>query len=130
MGFSRKKLTENHTRLMARNAFYRDYGYDVGKNVPFIVSMNAMHHVVHVRDVVLEALRVVKPTGRIVLADFSRTGFRIMEKIPRAEGRTHEHCRYRFQELVQWFAAQGWRAVLRSRDCEDVLIATKQPAKK
>ena len=90
-----------------------------------VVSMNALHHITDLPDVVDEAIRAVKPTGKIVLADFSRKGFAIMEKIHRSEGRTHEHTRYRFQDLVKWFAAQGWKVVLRSSDCEEVLIATR-----
>jgi ubiquinone/menaquinone biosynthesis C-methylase UbiE len=94
-----------------------------------VVSMNALHHIADVPDVVDEAIRVVKPAGKIVLADFSRKGFTVMEKIHRSEGRTHEHTRYCFQDLAMRFAAQGWKAVLRSCDCQDVLIATKKPTK-
>jgi ubiquinone/menaquinone biosynthesis C-methylase UbiE len=90
-----------------------------------VVSMNALHHIADVPAVVDEAIRVAKPTGKIVLADFSKKGFAIMERIHRHEGRTHVHTRYGFQDLVIRFSAQGWRAVLRSRDCEDVLIASR-----
>jgi ubiquinone/menaquinone biosynthesis C-methylase UbiE len=91
-----------------------------------VVSMNALHHITDVPAVVDEAIRVAKPTGKIVLADFSNKGFAIMEKIHRHEGRTHVHTRYGFRNLVESFAVRGWRAVLRSRDCEDVLIATRK----
>jgi ubiquinone/menaquinone biosynthesis C-methylase UbiE len=208
MRFSRKELIDNHAHLVERNTFYREYGYDVHKNVAFVlsqtlplagrileigtgkgrfltallqrasrvttididpneqrfarlnvafakppgkarflitdaarlpwrngtfdavISMNALHHIADLPGVLDEALRVVKPTGKIVLADFSKKGFAIMEQIHRSEGRTHEHTQYRFGDLVKQFAARGWRVALRSRDCEEVLIATREPAKK
>jgi ubiquinone/menaquinone biosynthesis C-methylase UbiE len=207
MHFSQKELIDNHARLMERNAFYREYGYNVEKNTAFVlskalpltghileigtgkgrfltallgqvcrvttidinpqeqrfarlnvafsrppgrvrfmiadaahlpwkdrtfdvvVSMNALHHIPDMPGLVDEAIRVAKPMGRIVLADFSSKGFAAMEKIHHAEGRTHEHTRYQFQDLVKRFAVRGWRAILRSRDCEDVLIATGKSLK-
>jgi ubiquinone/menaquinone biosynthesis C-methylase UbiE len=91
-----------------------------------VVSMNALHHIEDVPAVVREAIRVVRLTGKIVLADFSERGFTIMERIHRHEGRTHVHTGYRFRDIVNLLAARGWRTVLRSRDCEDVLIATRK----
>jgi SAM-dependent methyltransferase len=207
MRFSRKEVFDNHACLVERNAVYRRYGYDIDKNVAFVlsksmpltgrilevgtgkgrflgallwhaprvttididpkeqrfarlsiafekppgkarfmivdathlpwknrtfdgvVSMNALHHITSLPLVVDEAIRVVNPAGKIVLADLNRKGFAIMERIYRHEGRTHEHARYRFQDLVEWFAARGWLAVLRSSDCQDVLVATKESMK-
>jgi hypothetical protein len=38
MRFSRKELIDNHACLVERNAFYRQYGYDVEKNAAFALS--------------------------------------------------------------------------------------------
>jgi len=95
-----------------------------------VVSMNALHHIRDLPGVVNEALRVVRPEGKIVLADFNEEGFGIMEKLHIAEGRVHEHVNYNFHDIVGWFAAVGWNAVLCAGDCQDVLVAFKSRREK
>ena len=90
-----------------------------------VVSMNALHHIQDLPAMVDEALRVVKPTGKMVWADFSEKGFSIAEKIHRHEGRIHERVSYRFEDIAARFAANGWTAVLKSDDCQDILIAVQ-----
>ena len=90
-----------------------------------VVSVNALHHMKQLSRVIDEAIRVAKPSGKIVLADFSARGLAIMEKIHLAENRIHESFPYRFKYLVELFAAHGWSAIPRSRDCQSVLVATK-----
>ena len=93
-----------------------------------VVSMNALHHIRNLSRVVDEAVRVVRPSGKIVLADLNKNGFSIMKKILLHEGRIHERVRYCFRDLVERFAARGWAAVVSSGDCQDVLIAVKKSA--
>ncbi len=38
MRFSRKEVFDNHACLVERNAVYRQYGYDIDKNVAFVLS--------------------------------------------------------------------------------------------
>jgi ubiquinone/menaquinone biosynthesis C-methylase UbiE len=92
-----------------------------------VVSMNALHHMKDLPRMVDETLRVVRPAGKIVLADFSEKGFAIMEKMHLSEGRIHVRTPYRFRDLAERFAANGWTAVLRSDDCQEILIAVKTP---
>ena len=68
------------------------------------VTMNAMHHIAHFKQVLKEMLRVVKPGGKIVLADFSPRGFQIIAREHRAEGKTHPHEHYDFRELAAMVA--------------------------
>jgi ubiquinone/menaquinone biosynthesis C-methylase UbiE len=89
--------------------------------------MNALHHMKDLPRMVDETLRVVRPAGKIVLADFSEKGFAIMEKMHLSEGRIHVRTPYRFRDLAERFAANGWTAVLRSDDCQEILIAVKTP---
>jgi ubiquinone/menaquinone biosynthesis C-methylase UbiE len=93
-----------------------------------VVSMNALHHIRNLSRVVDEAIRVVRPSGKIVLADFNRNGFSAMDKIHRQEGRVHERVRYRMRDIVAQFTARGWAAIVSSGDCQDLLIAVKKSA--
>jgi len=93
-----------------------------------VVSVNALHHMKNVRRVIDEILRVTKPGGKIVLADFDSRGFSIIKKIHCQEQRIHERFPCRFKDLVKRFATHGWTAVLRSGDCQAVLIAAQVSA--
>lgn len=88
-----------------------------------VVSMNAMHHMRAPIRVVDEMLRVVKPGGRIVIADFSPAGFRIMGRIHASEGRVHPGGRCRMDSLRRRLAASGRRARLFRGASQDVLVA-------
>ena len=103
----------------AANLPWPDHSFDS------VVSANALHHMKNIPRVIDEVLRVTRPAGKIALADFNTRGFAIMNKIHREEGRIHECIPYRFKDLIERFAAHGWTAVLRSDDCQAVLIAVK-----
>lgn len=92
------------------------------------VTMNAMHHIVHFRQVLKEMLRVVKPGGEIVLADFSPRGFQIIAHEHRAEGKTHPHEHYDFRELQRWLRGRGLVTQLRKGCNQEVLVACVPPA--
>jgi len=106
----------------AENLPWPDHSFDS------VVSANALHHMKNIPRVIDEVLRVTRPAGKIALADFNTRGFAIMNKIHREEGRIHECIPYRFKDLIERFAAHGWTAVLRSDDCQAVLIAVKASA--
>ncbi len=106
----------------AENLPWPDHSFDS------VVSVNALHHMKNIPHVIDEVLRVARPAGKIVLVDFNTRGFAIINKIHCEEGRIHECMPYRFKNLVERFAAHGWTAVLRSDDCQAVLIAVKASA--
>ena len=87
------------------------------------VTMNAMHHIAHFKQVLEEMLRVVKPGGKLVLADFSPRGFQIIAREHRAEGKTHPHERYDFGELQRLLRERGLVTRLRKGRNQEVLVA-------
>jgi len=71
-----------------------------------VVSMNVIHHLRSPVKVVAEMIRVVRPGGRVVLADFDRAGFRIMASMHRMEGRVHPEGRVSLRDIRRRFAGQ------------------------
>jgi ubiquinone/menaquinone biosynthesis C-methylase UbiE len=67
-----------------------------------VVTLNAIHHLADPCRAFSEMLRVLKPGGKLVLADFSPSGFQIMDEIHRADGKTHPHPPSHF---AQWRVA-------------------------
>ena len=106
MRFSQKELIDNHARLMERNGFYREYGYNVEKNTAFVLS------------------KALPLTGRILEIGTGKGRF-----LTALLGQASRVTTIDIDPQEQRFAAQGWRAVLRSRDCEEVLIATRKSVK-
>lgn len=86
------------------------------------VSMNAMHHIGHFERVLEEMLRVVKPGGKVVLADFSPRGFQVIARAHEAEGRKHPRERHDFRELQRLLRKRGLRARLRKGCNQEVLV--------
>ena len=105
----------------AANLPWPDHSFDS------VVSVNALHHMKNAQRVIDEILRVTKPGGKIVLADFNSRGFAVMAKIHLQEKRIHECLPYRFKDLVERFAAHDWTTVLRFGNCQDVLVAAQVP---
>lgn len=91
------------------------------------VTMNAMHHIAHFERVLEEMLRVVKPAGKIVLADFSPRGFQIIARAHRAEGKIHPHEHYGFRELQRLLRERGLVTRLR-KGCNQEVLAARVPA--
>lgn len=88
-----------------------------------VVSLNAFHHVADPARVFSEMLRVLKPGGKLVLADFSASGFRVMDAIHQSEGRRHPHPP---SPLRRWRAAllrDGFRVQWFVGHHEEVLVA-------
>ena len=53
------------------------------------VSLNVLHHLADGASVLREAVRVVRPGGVVVLADFSAEGFDFAARVHTAEGAVH-----------------------------------------
>ena len=97
---------------------WRDRTFDA------VVSMNALHHMTDITRVLQEVVRVIRPGGKIVLADFDRAGYRIMDRIHRRDGRAHQRETYTFGDVAKTLKAAGWRSVRHAAAGQEVLVAT------
>lgn len=92
-----------------------------------VVTMNALHHLPHLDRVLEEMLRVVKPDGKLVLADLSPRGFQILEHAHRSEGHVHERHPHDFRGLKTWLHNRGWITRHRKGKLQEVIVAWTIP---
>ena len=110
---------ENRIKFVLQDATrlpWPDYSFGA------VVTMNAMHHIREFGPVLEEMLRVVKPGGKLVLADFSPRGFQNMARAHRAEGKIHPHEHHSFRDLQRHLRKRGLATRLRKGCNEEVLV--------
>lgn len=120
VAFERRRGRARFVIADARRLPWRDGSFDA------VVSMNALHHMPQLARVLGEIRRVVRPGGKVVLADFNRRGFAVFDRIHRREGRVHERSKYKLEDVVGYFERWGWRVARFRGDCEDVVVARKK----
>jgi ubiquinone/menaquinone biosynthesis C-methylase UbiE len=94
-----------------------------------VISMNAFHHLDDPERVFNEMVRVLKPGGKLVLADFSPNGFRIMDAIHAAEGKRHAHPPGRFAHWLGRLQQSGF-AVNRFLGCHEEVLVGRHPLRR
>lgn len=57
-----------------------------------VFAVNFVHHLSSVRTACDELVRILSPSGKIILSDFNTQGFAIVDKIHALEGKQHEVC--------------------------------------
>ncbi|MGC8763775.1 MAG: DUF6125 family protein [Acidobacteriota bacterium] len=78
--------------LQGRIAFERAGAEDLpyaGGSFDVVASLDALHHLPAGGRALEEMARVLRPGGRLVLAEFTEEGFALVERVHAAEGRHH-----------------------------------------
>lgn len=76
-------------------------------------AMDALHHLAEGPPIFAEMVRLVRPSGRILLAEFDRQGLGIVARVHHSEGRDHPVGPVTFAGAVDWFVASGLNLELR-----------------
>ena len=90
-----------------------------------VTSWNVFHHLDDPARVFAEMVRVLKPGGKLVLADFSPSGFQVMDAIHAAEGRRHPHPPSQFPRWRAWLRDEGFAARYFTGHHQEVLIGRR-----
>lgn len=96
------------------------------KTFDAVLTMNAIHHIPHFEQVLGEMQRVVKPEGKIVLADFSPRGFQVIGRIHRSEGKVHQRHFHDLRNFQRLLRCRGWTTRLRKGCLQEVLVAWRK----
>ncbi|MDB4303773.1 class I SAM-dependent methyltransferase [Desulfosarcina sp.] len=92
-----------------------------------VVSVYALHHMTHPEDCLKEMIRVVKPSGKIIISDFNENGFLLVDKIHKARGEEgHPVVGIRINEARKFFDKQGFLTRFYSHAINDLIVVEKK----
>ncbi|MBU4376636.1 MAG: class I SAM-dependent methyltransferase [Candidatus Omnitrophica bacterium] len=90
------------------------------------LSVNTLHHLKNPFKVIDEMLRVLRPGGRIVLSDFTKKGFSIIEMIHKMEGRKHDAHTVKLVDVKKYLKDQNLVFEESSSKYQEVFIVHKK----
>lgn len=90
-----------------------------------IVVVNLFHHIDSVNKMLAEIDRVLCADGKIVLADFNKTGMEIVEAVHKREGRAHENSGVTKDSIYSYFHALGYDIRSYQDRCHWTLVCKK-----
>jgi SAM-dependent methyltransferase len=90
-----------------------------------VFMVEALHHMDEEDLLFGELHRVLKPGGKIVLSDFNKRGFEVIDRKHREEGRKHSVSGKGRDEAKKWLMKAGYRIRSYDGQCHWGLIAEK-----
>ncbi len=85
-------LNVEHEQVASRVRFVRaDAGRLGFRDATFggVAMMDILHHLEDAAPILAEAIRVLRPGGTLLVAEFTREGFELVDRVHREEGRVH-----------------------------------------
>lgn len=93
----------------------------------YVISVNFMHHAKNPGRCLKEMIRVAK--SKLIIADINKRGERIMEKVHRLDGHSHEVSKMSLKEIEILLKKTGMKVRVYRDICQTVLIARKGVSK-
>ena len=107
--------------MNAERLRYKNNSFD------YVISVNFIHHAKNPVRCLKEMIRVAK--NKLIIADINRRGERIMEKVHRLDGHSHETSKMSLIETEGLLMKEGMKVKVYRDTCQTVLIATKGASK-
>ncbi len=101
----------------AENLSFKNESFDI------VFAINVIHHFTNPLKAIYEFARVVKPKGKIILSDFNKEGFAMIDKIHISEGRKHEAGKVPLGKIGDYLKNKGFNVRKYKSKFEDVLIS-------
>jgi ubiquinone/menaquinone biosynthesis C-methylase UbiE len=100
------------------------------KSFNSILSINVFHHLQDPLQVLNEISRLLKPSGKIVLSDFTQKGMDIINRCHTQEGRTHDYFKNGLEQAKDFFTHKGFNIKEFQSNVQTVLVASHKKDKK
>ena len=104
----------------AERPSFSDQSFDV------IFSINVFHHLEKPWVVLNQMARLLVPAGKIVLSDFNRKGFEIINACHAREGRVHDYFKHDLDEVRSYFLNKGFVVDECQSEVQKLVVAKKQ----
>lgn len=88
-----------------------------------IFSINVFHHLKNPLAVLNEIIRLLRPSGKTVLSDFSEKGLKIINGCHNREGRTHDYFKNSLDQAKDYFFNKGFAVDEFQSEIQRVVIA-------
>ena len=100
----------------AEHLSFEDKSFDI------IFSINTVHHLENPFKVMDELARVITFEGKIVLSDFTKDGFEVLDKIHDQDGRTHGRAKFNLQDMNRYLLEKGFKTEEYNSRFQKILI--------
>ena len=107
-----------------------DFRIENGEHTSFVdgsfdtvFSVNVLHHLRNPYQVIDELIRLISTQGKLILADFTEEGFKVMDKIHGLEGNTHEVGQVSLPDAEPYLIKKGFLAKKAKSVYQCILIA-------
>ncbi|MDD5679650.1 MAG: class I SAM-dependent methyltransferase [Candidatus Omnitrophica bacterium] len=90
-----------------------------------VFSVNVIHHLANPYKVIDELIRVLAPGGKLVISDFSKKGFGVMDKIHALDGKKHESGKVSLLDIEKYLAKKGFSNKKAKSAYQHVVVATR-----
>lgn len=90
-----------------------------------IFSVNLIHHLQNPYQVAEELSRILSSNGKLILADFTETGFGIIDKVQALEGKTHETGKVVLSDIESHMKTKGFLITKMKSSIQEILIVKK-----
>jgi ubiquinone/menaquinone biosynthesis C-methylase UbiE len=101
----------------AENLSFKDKSFNI------VISVNMIHHLDNPLKVLNEFTRVLKRKGKIVLADFTKEGLEVINKIHLQQGSRHRTDKVDFSGLEKYFSRKGFKLERHRDKFQKILLA-------
>jgi ubiquinone/menaquinone biosynthesis C-methylase UbiE len=105
----------------AEHTSFADRSFDV------ILCVNTLHHLNNAYKVIDEFLRILAPCGKLVLADFTEEGFKVMDKVHACDGTIHQVCKTTLEDVAAYLNKKLF-LVKNSRSAYQHVLIARQDA--
>ena len=96
---------------------YADYSFDA------VISAFTFHHLKEPFKAIDEMIRVTK--GLLIISDFNKNGFAILDKAHQSEGGTHEKENNDFDKLENYLKEKGFSITKKEDEWQEIIIAKR-----
>lgn len=90
-----------------------------------IFSVNTLHHFNNPFKIIDELIRVMSFEGKIILSDFSKEGFELVEKVHQSEGKSHQSDKFALGGISNYLLEKKLRIEKHRTIFQELIIADR-----